>query len=122
DLQSGVFRNDKIVEHGRANGGAPRLPQHQRGFWIDVDEHLLHRDLVGAVFRDDFVEMIHDGLQARRQLAIQSFDTAAADVHQFAANFFDDPETRDAQAGIYAKDTDFFTFSLLDKQLLVDQC
>src|SRR5688500_13548513 len=61
--------------------------------------------------------MIHDGLQARRQFAIQSFDTAAADVHQFAANFFDDPETGDAQAGVYAKDTDFFTFSLLDKQL-----
>ncbi len=109
DLQRGIFGDGEIIQHGRANRGAARLPQHQRGFRIDVDKHLLHRDLFGAVLGDDFVEMIHDGLQAQRQLAIQRFDTTTADIGQLAACLIDNPETCDAQAGVYAKDTDFFT-------------
>ena len=100
DLQCGVLRNSKIVQHGRANRGATCLAQHQRGFRIDIDKHLLHRDLLGAVKGNDFAEMIHDGLQAQRQIAIQRFDTTTADIRQFAACLIDDPKTRDAQARV----------------------
>jgi hypothetical protein len=40
--------------------------------------------------------MIHNGLQAQRQLAIQRFDTTTGDIGQFAACLIDDPETCDA--------------------------
>jgi hypothetical protein len=80
DLQCSVFGNGKIVQHGRADRGPARLAQHQRGFRIDIDEHLLHRDLFRPVKGDNFAEMIHDGLQAQRQIAIQRFDTTTADV------------------------------------------
>jgi len=53
--------------------------------------------------------MIHNGFQAQRQLAVRGLDAAAADVNQIAAGFIDDPETGNAQARVYAKDTDFFT-------------
>jgi hypothetical protein len=46
--------------------------------------------------------MIHNGLQAQRQLAIQRFDTTTGDIGQFAACLIDDPETCDAQAGVNA--------------------
>ncbi len=109
DLQRSVFGDDKIVQHRRANRRTARLSEHQCRFGIDVDEHLLDCDLIGAMLSDDFIEMIHDGFQAQRQFAIRCLDTAAADVSQTAAGFIDDPETGDAQAGIYAKDTDFVT-------------
>lgn len=102
DLQCGVFGDSEIVQHGRTNRGAARLAQHQCGFRIDIDKYLLYRDLFGAVKGDDFVEMIHNGLQARRQLAIQCFDTTTADIGQLAARLIDDPETCNAQAGVYA--------------------
>ena len=85
DLQGGIFGHREIIQHGRANRGAARLAQHQRGLRIDIDEHLLHRDLIGAVLGDNFVEMIHDGLQAQRQLAVRCLDTSAADVGKLAA-------------------------------------
>lgn len=109
DLQRGVFGNDKIVQHRRANRCTTRLSEHQCGFWIDVDEHLLDCDLIGTMLGNDFIEMIHDGFQAQRQFAVRCFDTAAADIDQTAAGFIDDPETGNAQARVYAKDTDFFT-------------
>ena len=109
DLQCGIFGDDEIIQHGRTNRRAAGLPKHQRRFWIDVDKHLLHRDLFWTVLCDDFIEMIHDALQTQWQLIIRCFDTTAADVRQLAAGLIDNPETCDAQAGIYAKDTDFFT-------------
>jgi len=102
DLKRSIFGNGKIVQHRSANRGAARLPQHQRRFRININEHLLHRDVFGAVEGDDFAEMIHNGLQAQRQLAIQRFDTTTGDIGQFAACLIDDPETCDAQAGVNA--------------------
>ena len=110
DLQCGIFGDDEIVQHRRAYRRAAGLAEHQRGFRIDVDKHLLHRYLFRTVLCNDFIEMIHDALQAQRQLVIRCFDTTAADVRQLAAGFIDNPETCDAQAGVYAKNTDFFSF------------
>ena len=108
DLQRGVFSDDQIVQHRRANRRTTGLSEHQRGFGIDVDEYLLDCDLIGTMLGDDFIEMIHDGFQAQRQFAVRCLDAAAADVSQTAAGFVDDPETGDAQAGVYAKDTDLW--------------
>jgi hypothetical protein len=100
DLQCSVFGNGKIVQHSRANRSAARLPQHQCGFRIDIDKYLLDRDLFGAVKGDHFAEVIHDGLQAQREVTIQGFDATTADVGKFAACLIDDAETRDAQAWV----------------------
>jgi hypothetical protein len=107
DLQRRIFGHDEIIEDGGANRGAPRLPQHECGFRIDIDEYLFHCDLVGTMFGNHLVQVIHDGFQAQRQLAIHSLDASAADVCQLAAVDFDDPEAGNAQAGVYAKNTDF---------------
>ena len=107
DLQCGIFGENDHADR-RTNRRAAGLPQHQRRFWIDVDKHLLHRDLFWTVLCNDFIEMIHDALQAQRQLIIRCFDTTAANVRQLAASLIDNPETCDAQTGVYAKDTDFF--------------
>ena len=100
DLQSSVFGNSKIVQHGRADRGAARLPQHQCGFRIDVDKYLLDRDLFRTVKGDNFAEVIHNGLQAQRQVTIQRFYATTADVGKFAACLINDSETRNAQARV----------------------
>ena len=107
DLQRGVFGYNEVIQDSRANRSAARLSQHERGFRIDVDESCSTGYLVRTMFRDHLVQVVHDGFQAQRQLAIHGLDAAAADVCKLAAVDFDDPEAGDAQSGIYAKDTDF---------------
>lgn len=107
DLQRRIFGHNEIIQDSGAYRCATRLPQHERGFRIDIDEYLFHRNLVRTMFGNHLVQVVHDGFQAQRQLTIQGLDASAADICQLAAVDFDDPEARYAQAGVYAKDTDF---------------
>jgi hypothetical protein len=46
--------------------------------------------------------MVHDGLQAQRQLSVHCFDTTTANVGELAACLIDDSETCNAQAWVDA--------------------
>ncbi len=107
DLQGGIFGHHQIIQHGGADCGPARLSQHQRRSWIDIDEYLLHRDLIWTVLGDDLTEMIHYGLQPQREFAILGLDTSTADVGKLVGCFVDNPKTCNSQAGVNPKDTDF---------------
>jgi hypothetical protein len=93
DLQRRILCNGQIIQHCRAYRRSARLPEHQGGFGIDIDKHLLDRDVIRLVLCDDFVEVIHDGFEAQRQLTLNCPDAATADVDQFAAGLVDDSKT-----------------------------
>ena len=109
DLQGGIFGHHQIIQHGGADCGPARLSQHQRRSWIDIDEYLLHRDLIWTVLGDDLTEMIHYGLQPQREFAILRLDTSTADVGKLVGCFVDNPKTCNSQAGVNPKDTDFWS-------------
>ena len=109
DLERGIFGHHKVVQHSRANRRPARLSEHQCRFRVDIDKHLFHSDLFRPMRHDDLIEVIHNGFETQRQFFFQRADTAAADVHQPATGFVDDPKAGDAQAWIDAENTDLLT-------------
>ena len=69
DLQRSVLGHGKAGEDRGADRGAARLAERERGLRIDVDEHLLDRDLAGRVRGDHLVQAFQDRLQARGEVA-----------------------------------------------------
>ena len=65
-LQRSVFCYLQIGQHRGANRRAARLSQQQRGFRIDVDEHLFHRHVLRLMLLDDFAKAVENGFQPFR--------------------------------------------------------
>jgi len=107
DLQCSVLGYRKIVQHGGTNGSPSRLTEHEGGFRIDVYEDLFDRDVLRVVQGNNLVEMVHDGLKAKRQSTVGCLDAAAAHVGKRAPRLIYNPKTGYAQTGVYAQDTDF---------------
>ena len=104
DLQRSVLRDREARDHRRADRGAARLAQQQRGLRIHIDEDLLDRHLLRAVRCDDFGNSVQKAFESSRQIPRAGFDATAGDVAQAPGILLDDAEARDLQPRIDAQD------------------
>ena len=110
---SAVYSDDRQAgEHRRADRRAARLAEREGGLRIDVDEHLLDRDLERAVRGDDLVQPFEDRLQALREIALAGLDAAARYVVKLAPGALDHAEAGDLQARIDPEDSQSTTGSV----------
>ena len=88
----------------RADGGAARLAQQQRGLGIDVDEDDLADGHGGAVFLHQLDDALVQPPESLGQLTLTGADDAAGHVAHGVTPGVDEPEAGGAQPGVYAKD------------------
>ena len=103
-LSRRVFAHREAREHGGRDGRAACLAEEECRIGIDVHEHLFHRDLGGALARDDVRQVAHDHAESNRKAAAGRADAAAADVDEAVAADVENAEARDAKSGIDAED------------------
>src|SRR3989442_9180596 len=103
DLERRVLGDRQTRVHRGADRRAARLPQGERRCRVDVDEDLLHRDLLRLMRFDHLAQTVKDILEALRQFSSAALDAAAGYIGEPRAVFFDDPEPGDAQTRVDAK-------------------
>src|SRR5258708_4941424 len=90
-LERSVLGDRQPGEDGGADGGAARLAERKSRLRVDVDEHLLDRDLDRSVLGDDLVQPVEDRLQPRGEIAAAGFYAAARHVAQAGAALLGHP-------------------------------
>ena len=106
-LQRGIFRHRQRGQHCRTDGRAARLPEHQGGLRVDVDEHDFHRHLLRLMQRDHLAQGIEYHLEPLRQLCIRRLDAAAGNVAQLLSHFVEHTKTCHTQTRINAKNAHY---------------
>src|SRR6185312_7025025 len=104
DLQRGVFLHRQPRVGQRAQGGAARLSQQQRGGRVLVQKDLFHGGPVRLRVSGDLTHIVQDHFQPLGQgLPRGHHDGAAGDVSQLHAVGFDDAKARAPQTRIDAQ-------------------